>query len=91
MSDLKIKQQVYFSRIVPSCYIYDVCDLIVRTVKDDWFVAIDKRDKHAYLFNDIDIGKIVFTNRKEALDKVLFAEANKKELSNETEIYYEEY
>lgn len=91
MSDLKIKQQVYLARIIPNCYVYDVCDLIVRTVKEDWFVAMDKRDKHAYLFDDSDIDKIVFTNRKEALDKVLLASANRKERSNETEIYYEEY
>ena len=91
MSDLKIKQQVYLARIIPNCYVYDVCDLIVRTVKEDWFVAMDKRDKHAYLFDDSDIDKIVFTNKKEALDKVLLAEANKKERSNKAEIYYEEY
>lgn len=91
MSDLKRKETIYYARIMPSCYIYDVCELIVRTVKEDWFVAIDKRDKHAYLFNDSDLNKIVFKNRKEALDKVKLAESNKRNNINETEIYYEEY
>ena len=53
------------------------------------FVGIDKRDKRAYIFNDSDINKVVFKNRKEALKKVLDAEANKKYVNNET--YYEEY
>ena len=89
MSDLKIKDIVYYSRIIPTSGIYDVYELIIRTVEDDWFVGIEKRDKHAYLFNDNDINKVVFKNRNDALNKVLEAEANKKEVNNET--YYEEY
>lgn len=90
MSELKKKDIVYYARIIPTSSIYEVCELIIRTVEDTWFVGIDKRDKHAYLLNNDDIGKIVFTKRKDALNKVLFAEANKKEyVSNET--YYEEY
>ena len=90
MSDLKIKDVVYYARIIPSSSIYDVYELIVRTVEDDWFVGIEKRDKQAYLFNDSDIDKVVFKNRKDALDKVLIAESKKKETVNE-ETFYEEY
>lgn len=90
MSDLKKKDIVYYARIIPTSGIYDVYELIIRTVEDNWFVGMEKRDKHAYLFNDSDINKVVFKNRKDALKKVLDAEANKKEtVSNET--YYEEY
>ena len=90
MSDLKRKDIIYYSRIIPTSGIYDVCELTVRTIEDTWFVGIDKRDKHAYMFNNTDINKTVFTDRKDALKKVLDAEANKKEtVSNET--YYEEY
>lgn len=91
MSDLKQKDHLYYARIMPTCYIYDVCDLIVRTVNEDWFVAIDKRDKHAYLFNDSDLEKTVFRNRKDALNKAQEAEKNKRIRSGEEEIYYEEY
>lgn len=90
MSELKRKDIVYYARIIPTSSIYDVCELIVRTVEDNWFVGIDKRDKHAYMFKDSDINKIVFKDRKVALKKVLDAEANKKETTN-NETYYEEY
>lgn len=86
---LKREDIVYYSRITPNCGIYDVCELKIRTVHDDWFVGIEKHDKHAYLFNNSDIGKIVFVDRQDSLNKVKDAEKNKKTISNE--IYYEEY
>ena len=89
MSDLKRKDIIYYARIIPASSIYDVCELTLRTVESNWFVGIDKRDKRAYIFNDSDINKVVFKNRKDALKKVLNAEANKKYVSSET--YYEEY
>ena len=89
MSDLKRKDIIYYARIIPTSSVYEVCELIIRTVEDNWFAGIDKRDKRAYIFSDSDINKIVFKNRKDALKKVLDAEANKKDVNNE--IYYEEY
>ena len=80
---------VYYARIMPRLGIFDVYDLKVRTIADTYFVAIDKRDKKSYLFNYNEIGKIVFTNRKEALNKTKEAEKNKPKVSTET--YYEEY
>lgn len=43
---------------------------------DEWFVGIDKHDKHAYLFSNNEIGERVFYNRDEALNKVKIAESN---------------
>lgn len=40
---LKKKDRLYFARIIPSAGIYDVCDVIVRTATDNWFVACDKK------------------------------------------------
>lgn len=82
---VKKKDKMYYARILPTTYIYDVCDLVIRTVHDNWFVGIDKHDKHAYLFTDSDIGRIVFFTRTEALQKVKEAELNKP-----TYDYYEE-
>ena len=62
---------------------FDVCQLTIRTVKEDYFVGCDKVDKHT------DLGEIVFHDRKQALDKVLVAENNKKKINNE--VFYEEY
>jgi hypothetical protein len=90
MSDLKKKDIVYYARIMPSSGIYDVLELKVRTVEEDWFVGIEKRDKQAFLFADTDIDKIIFVDRNKALNLVKTAEANKKETIND-EIFYEEY
>lgn len=87
--NLKKKDIVYYTKIVPNCGIYDVYELIIRTITDDYFVGIDKIDKYAFLLYYSDVGKTVFVNRKDALDKVKEAEKNKKVISNET--YYEEY
>ena len=80
---------IYYARIMPKLGIFDVYDLKVRTIADTYFVAIDKRDKKSYLFNYNDIGKTVFLNRQEALNKTKEAEKNKPKVSTET--YYEEY
>ena len=89
MPQLKRKDIVYYARIIPNTGIYEVCELIVRTVSDDYFAGMDKRDKRTYLFGYNAIGNTVFINRKDALNKVKIAESNKKDISSET--YYEEY
>lgn len=86
---LKKKDIAYYAKIIPNCGIYEVCELKIRTVEDGWFVGIEKRDKHTYLLYNSEIGKTVFMDRQDALDKVKDAEKNKKTVSNET--YYEEY
>ena len=86
---LKKKDVVYYTKIIPSCGIYDVYELRIRTVEDDWFVGIEKRDEHAHLFNNSDIEKTIFTDRNEAVRKVKEAEKNNMAASEET--YYEEY
>ena len=84
-----VKVKVYYARIIPTVGIFDVCQLTIRTVKEDYFVGCDKVDKHAYLFSYSDLEEIVFHDRKQALDKVLVAENNKKKINNE--VFYEEY
>lgn len=86
---MKSKDIVYYARILPSVDIYDVCELKVNTVKDTWFVGIDKHDKRSYLFNKSEINKSVFYDRDVCLRLVNQAEELKKKVSIET--YYEEY
>lgn len=86
---LKKKDVVYYARIIPNTGIYEVCELIIRTVADDYFAGMDKRDKRTYLFGYNAIDDTVFVDRKDALSKVEIAESNKKDISSET--YYEEY
>jgi hypothetical protein len=71
--------------------IYDLDELKVRTVEDDWFVAIEKSTRRAYLFSYNSINKIIFLDRKEALNKVKEAETYKHKYHVSTETYYEEY
>ena len=90
MSELNKNDVVYYARIIPSSGIYDIIELKIRTVEDNWFVGLDKRDKHAYLFQNDAINQTIFIDRKKALKKVKDAESNKKEdISEET--FYEEY
>lgn len=82
-------QVVYYARIMPTVDVYEVLELKIRTVEDDYFVGTEKRSKHAYLFGNSAIDKYIFKDRKMALDLVKEAEKNKKAVSEET--YYEEY
>ena len=85
----KIGDIVYYARIMPTLGIYDVCELKIRTITDTYFVGMDKRDKRAYLFSYNAVGKCIFSNRKDAVEKAITAEENSPKVSKET--YYEEY
>ena len=85
----KIGNTIYYARIMPTLGTYDVCELKIRTVTDTYFVGTDKRDKRAYLFSYNAVGKCIFSNRKDAVEKVITAEESNPKASKE--IYYEEY
>ena len=85
----KIGDIVYYARIMPTLGTYDVCELKIRTVTDAYFVGMDKRDKRAYLFSYNAVGKCIFSNRKDAVHKVITAEESSPKVSKET--FYEEY
>lgn len=78
---MKRKDIVYYARIQPTLGVYEVLELIVRTVEKEWFTGMEKRDKRVYLFANKDLNNTVFTDRKDALNKVKDAEKNKKELN----------
>ena len=86
---MKRKDIVYYARIQPTLGVYDVLELLVRTVESDWFTGMDKRDKRVYLFSNKDLNKTVFADRKEALNVVKESEKHKKVIKFETS--YEEY
>lgn len=71
---MKKKDKVYFTRIIPDSGIFDLCELTIRTIAEDWFVGVDKRDKHAYLIEKDKIEKTVFADRNSALRKLKEAE-----------------
>lgn len=81
--------KIYYARIIPNVGIYEVYDLKVRMVEEDWFSATEKRTHKAFIFSNKDIDKTVFKDREQALELVLEAERYKKPISAEK--YYEEY
>lgn len=87
--EIKKSNIVYYARMIPNVGLYEVIDLKIRTVADDFFVGIENRTKHAYMFKFSDIGKIIFFDRKEALNVVKAAEKSGKKVSDEK--FYEEY
>ena len=74
---LKKSDVVYRTRILPTVGIYDLDELKIRTVKETYFVGVEKRNKTAFLLPYSSIDKTVFLNRKEALQKIREAEKNK--------------
>ncbi len=66
---------VYYARALPTVSIYEVIELMIRTVGNGWYVGIDTKDKQAYLFYEKDIDVIIFLHRKDALKLVKNTEA----------------
>lgn len=89
MKKFKKGDKIYFSRILPEVGVYEVCDLKVRMVTEDWFSATEKRTHKTFLFSYTDINRTIFYNREEAVLTVKEQEKNKKIISDEK--YYEEY
>ena len=88
MEELTKGQILFYARVIEPVGIYEVLELKIRTVEDTYFVGTEKTTKHAYLFGNSALNKLVFKDRKKALNIVKEAEKNKKEISSET--YYEE-
>ena len=47
---MKRKDIVYYARIQPTLGVYEVLELLVRTVEKERFPGMDKREKRVYLF-----------------------------------------
>ena len=92
ITDKRIKKGkiIYYSQCLEPCAIFEVLELKIRTICENWFVGIENKTKHAYLFYEKDIGKCIFFDREDALSVVKAAEKNcKKKFGDEK--FYEEY
>lgn len=67
---LKKKDKVFYLRKLSNQDIDEVLRLTLRTVEDDYFVGIEEKEQHAFLFHYSDIGKIVFLTYGEALENM---------------------
>lgn len=64
---IKKGEKIYYARALQKVDIYELCELNIRTVKENWFAAYEDKSKQVFLFSNKDIGNIVFTIRKDAL------------------------
>lgn len=68
--NLKKKDQVFYLRKLPEQDINEILRLTLRTVTNDYFVGIEEKEQHAFLFYYSDIGQIVFMTYGEALENM---------------------
>lgn len=87
--EIKKSDVIYYARVMPTVGLYEIVEIKVRTVTEDYIVGIDKNTKHAFMFYFDDINRTIFFDRNEALKVVKAAEKNGKKVSDEK--YYEEY
>jgi len=68
--------RVFLCDVVPSCNTYEVIELVIRTVGEDYAVGVDEKTKQAHLFKFDMLDKYVFTTRFDAVEalKILRAE-----------------
>ena len=85
---MQIGDKVYYVRRRFSKY--DVLDLRLRTVEENYFVGSEKDSKQAFLFRNRDIDDVVFLHRADAIKEA--KEREKTMVKREyTETEYEEY
>lgn len=61
---------LYYNRIIPTCGVYDLLEVKVRTIADDWFCVTEKHTKQAYLFSYNKLENGVYRDRKLALKEI---------------------
>ena len=69
---------VFYAQCLESCGVFEVLELTLRTVKDNWFTGVETKEKQVHLFYLKDIDKCIFFNRHDALMTVKEAESNCK-------------
>ena len=80
---------VYYAQCLEQVGVFEILELTVRTVEDNWYVGIEKKEKQAHLFYTKDIDKHIFFNRHDALMTVKEAESNcKKKFTEEKDEEY---
>jgi len=68
---MQIGDIVYLCFVVPTCDVYDVLELKLRTVENGWAVGVDTHTRQAYMLTDDMIDKFVFHTHGEAQEAIL--------------------
>ena len=56
--NLKKNDKIFYLRKIPEQDINEVLRLTIRTVGEDYYVGIEEKEKHAFLFHYKDIGEL---------------------------------
>lgn len=59
---------VYYCEVVPNCSLYEILDLTIRTVGENYWVGVDEKTKQAHMFTPDMIDVYVFRHRSDALE-----------------------
>jgi len=59
---------VYYCQVVPNCSIYEILELKLRTIENDYYVGVDEKTKQAQIFTPSMIDVYVFRHRSDALE-----------------------
>ena len=85
---MQVGDRIYYAR--KRFNKYDVLDLKVRTVEENYFVGSEESTKQAFLFHYNDLDDVVFIHRTDALKEAKEREKHMVK-RNYTEVDYEEY
>ena len=61
--EIKKSDVIYYARVMPTVGLYEIVELKVRTVTENYIVGIDKNTKHAFMFYFDDINRTIFFDR----------------------------
>ena len=65
---MDIGNHVYYCEVLPNVGVYEIIELIIRTVGDGYYVGVDEKTKQAQLFTTNMIDEYVFVSRADAIE-----------------------
>lgn len=68
------KGDIYFFARILRTGVFEVCEIRINSVTDEYFTGVDKKDGRTYLFDYPDLNTVVFKEREDALNLVKMEE-----------------
>lgn len=69
-SELQKGDNVYYVRVMPSANYYEIHELVMVSVSDNYCSGTEKKTKQSFLFQKSNVENLLFHNRYEALQKL---------------------
>lgn len=71
---MKKGDNYYYARALKNG-VFEICDLKINSVTNDYFTGVEDRTGRTYLFDYVDLDVAVFKNREDALEIVKMEES----------------